>query len=131
MVPAGASGQVASVKCRFGRAPVDVTVVIARDRLSVQRACIWRHALVLRSNLFPSSDSRARERDPAGDSKEILMFKTIIQRGTIVLAAAAAGGALAVLPSVSLASSTSHACGNANAHTRNVRASNTSCRTAR
>lgn len=59
------------------------------------------------------------------------MFKTIIQRGTIVLAAAAAGGALAVLPSVSLASSTSHACGNANAHTRNVRASNTSCRTAR
>jgi hypothetical protein len=59
------------------------------------------------------------------------MLKTIIQRGTIALAAAAAGGALVVLPSVSLASSTSHACGNANAHTRNVRASNTSCRTAR
>ena len=58
------------------------------------------------------------------------MLKTIIQRGAIVLAAAAAGGALAVLPSASLASTT-HACGNANAHTRNVRASNTSCRTAR
>jgi hypothetical protein len=59
------------------------------------------------------------------------MFKTIIQRGAIVLAAAAAGGALAVLPSVSVASSNSHACGNANSHTRNVRASNTSCRNAR
>lgn len=59
------------------------------------------------------------------------MLKTIIQRGAIVLAAAAAGGALAVLPSVSLASSNSRACGNANSNTRNVRASNTSCRTAR
>lgn len=59
------------------------------------------------------------------------MFKTIIQRGAIVLAAAAAGGALAVLPSASLASNNSHACGNANSGTRNVRASNTSCRTAR
>jgi hypothetical protein len=59
------------------------------------------------------------------------MFKTIVQRGAIVLAAAAAWGALAVLPSVSLASNNSHACGNANSHTRNVRASNTSCRNAR
>ena len=59
------------------------------------------------------------------------MFKTIIQRSIIVLAAAAAGDTLAVLPSVSLASSTTHACGNANAHARNVRASNASCRTAR
>lgn len=59
------------------------------------------------------------------------MRKTIIQRGAIVLAAVAAGGALAVLPSASLASSNSHNCGNANSHTRSVKATNTSCRTAR
>jgi len=59
------------------------------------------------------------------------MRKTIIQRGAVVLAALAAGGAIAILPSVSLASSNSHNCGNANAHARHVTASNTSCRTAR
>ena len=59
------------------------------------------------------------------------MIKTVIQRATIGLAAVAAGGAIAVLPSASLANSNSRACGNANSHTRNVRTLNTSCRTAR